>query len=308
MAHMSIVVPVFRAEGTLRELYTRLRTVVCSINPDYEFVFVEDCGGDQSWDIILDICKTDARVKAIRFSRNFGQHHGITAGIDHCDGNWVVVMDCDLQDQPEDIPRLYDKAQQGFDVVIGRRAERKDSAIKRFYSWCFYRVLGYLTDSIYDSRIGNFRIMSRRAMVQVRAMREQVRFFVGLVQWIGFPSATIDVEHAERKGGKSTYTFAKQWQLATDAMIAYSDKPLKLAIRLGFGTAFLSISLGAGLIYGAFFHGRDWLTGWASLMVSIYFIGGVIIAILGIIGVYLGKTFDEVKRRPIYVVRDTANL
>ena len=180
----------------------------------------------------------------------------------------------------------------------------RNPPLKRFTSWLFYRVFSYFADYQYDGRCGNFRILSRKVVVNFRRMSEKLRFFGGLVQWIGFPTASIDVEHAERAAGKSTYTFAKLWKLSTDGIIAYSDKPLRLAIRLGF------LMAGSAFCYGAYVFGRALLfrspvPGWTSLIVSLYFLGGMIIAILGILGIYLGKTFDESKRRPLYIVRRT---
>lgn len=299
---ISIVVPVYRAENCLDELYRRLTHALETISPNFEIVLVEDCGGDRSWDIINQLAKQDGRVKGIQFSRNFGQHYGITAGLDHCDGDWVVVMDCDLQDRPEEIPRLYAKALEGFDIVLARRGLRQDPPLKRFTSWMFYKIFSYLADIEYDAQTGNFRIMSRKVVENFRLMREQLRFFGGLVQWMGFPTASIEVQHAERHEGQSTYTFAKLWKLASETIIAYSDKPLRLAIRLGFMMAFFSFCYGAFILGHAFYYESP-VPGWNSMIVSLYFIGGIIISILGIIGIYLGKNFDESKKRPLYIVR-----
>ena len=231
---ISIVVPVYKAENCLDELYRRLARALESISPNFEIVLVEDCGGDGSWEVIERLARQDVRVKGIQFSRNFGQHYGITAGLDHCVGDWVVVMDCDLQDRPEEIPRLYAKAQEGYDIVLARRGQRHDPLLKRFTSWLFYKLFSYLADMEYDGETGNFCIMSRKVVESFRKMREQLRFFGGLVQWMGFPTASVEVQHAERHDGKSSYTFAKLWKLATDTIIAYSDKPLRLSVRFGY--------------------------------------------------------------------------
>lgn len=299
---ISVVIPVYKAEHSLDELYQRLKAALETISPDFEIVLVEDCGGDNSWQVIERLAAADSRVRGIQFSRNFGQHYGITAGLDHCKGDWVVVMDCDLQDRPEEIPRLYAKAQEGYDIVLARRGARQDPLLKRMASWLFYRVFSYLADIEYDGESGNFRIMSRKVVANVRRMREQLRFFGGLVQWMGFPTAGIEVDHDERFEGKSTYTFAKLWKLASETIIAYSDKPLRLAVRFGFLMAFFSFCYGAYILGGAFFYSSP-IPGWSSLIVSLYFIGGIIIGILGILGIYLGKTFDESKKRPLYIVR-----
>ena len=211
-------------------------------------------------------------------------------------------MDCDLQDRPEEIPHLYATAQQGYDVVLARRGVRQDPALKRFGSWLFYRMFSYLTDMDYDHETGNFRIMSRKVVNSFCEMREQLRFFPGLVQWLGFPTASINVQHSERNEGKSSYTFRKLWRLAIDTIIAYSDKPLRLAVRFGFLMAFVAFCFGTYIVLRAVVYGSP-VAGWSSMIVSLYFIGGITIAILGILGVYLGKAFDETKKRPLYVVR-----
>lgn len=299
--YISVVIPVYKAEGCLDELYQRLKKALEAISNEFEIIMVEDCGGDKSWSLIENLAHKDSRVRGIQFSRNFGQHYGITAGLDYCRGDWVVIMDCDLQDQPEEIIRLHQKALEGFDIVLARRGHRKDNIIKRFTSWCYYRVFSYLADIQYDGEVGNFRIMSRKVVVNFREMRERLRFLGGLVQWMGFPTTSIDVQHANRFEGKSTYTFSKLWRLATDTIIAHSDKPLRLAVRFGFSMAAISFIYGTYILARAFLYGSA-IMGWSSLIVSLYFIGGIIIAILGILGIYIGKTFDETKKRPLYIV------
>jgi len=299
---ISVVIPVYKAEKMLDELYTRLRDALETVSPRFEIVLVEDCGGDRSWEVIERLAKADPRVVGLQFSRNFGQHYGITAGLDQCRGDWVVVMDCDLQDAPEEIPRLYHKALEGYDVVLALRGQRQDPALKRFTSWLYYRLFSYLADIDFDGDSGNFRIMSRQVVRNFNRMREQLRFFGGQVQWMGFPTTGLQVTHAERAEGKSTYTLAKLIKLAADTIIAYSDKPLRMAARLGMTMAAVSFGFGAFILIRSLVHSSP-IPGWASLMVSLYFIGGLIIGILGIMGVYLGKAFDETKKRPLYIVR-----
>jgi glycosyltransferase involved in cell wall biosynthesis len=304
---ISVVIPVYKAEHILDELYRRLRTALETITPSFEIVLVEDCGGDKSWEVIERLAQADPRVVGLQFSRNFGQHYGITAGLDYCSGAWVVVMDCDLQDSPEEIPALYAKAQEGYDVVLALRGERRDPPLKRFASWLFYRLFSYLADIEFNGDSGNFRIMSRAVVRNFTRMREQLRFFGGHVQWMGFPTTGIQVQHHERFEGKSTYTFAKLWKLAADTIIAYSDKPLRMAARSGLAMAVVSLGFGSYIFGRALFQGSP-IPGWSSLIVSLYFIGGLIIGILGILGIYLGKAFDESKKRPLYIVRRaTAN-
>ncbi|NYE61711.1 dolichol-phosphate mannosyltransferase [Duganella sp. 1224] len=299
---ISVVIPVYKAEKILDELYRRLRDALETVSPLFEIVLVEDCGGDRSWEVIERLSQADPRVVGLQFSRNFGQHYGITAGMDHCRGDWVVVMDCDLQDAPEEIPRLYAKAQEGYDVVLALRGKRQDPPLKRAVSWLYYRTFSYLADLDIDGDSGNFRIMSRQVVKNFVRMREQLRFFGGHVQWMGFPTTGIPVQHAARAEGKSTYTFAKLWRLAMDTILAYSDKPLRMAAKLGLTMAALALLFGVYLLLRSWHQGSP-VPGWSSLIVSLYFIGGLIIGILGILGIYLGKAFDETKKRPLYIVR-----
>lgn len=301
MTHISVVVPVYKAEVCLHELHRRLTASVSAITADFEILLIEDQGGDGSWEIICELARQDPRVRGFQFSRNFGQHYGITAGLDHARGEWVVVMDCDLQDRPEEIARLYRKAQEGYDVVLALRTRRKDGVFKRFSSYLFFKLFRYLSGLDYDGEAGNFRIISRKVVDTFKSMRENLRLFGGLVTWMGYPTASIQVEHGERYAGESSYTFGKLMDLAFETIIAYSDKPLRLSIKFG-----ILISL-AAFVFGIYFAVRtlvsgQTIAGWTSLIVSLYFLGGVIISTLGIIGIYLGKAFDEVKRRPLYVV------
>jgi len=303
MAHISVVTPVYRAEDCLEELYRRLVAALSGITQDFEIVMVEDCGGDRSWEIIQDLARRDPRVKGIQFSRNFGQHYGITAGLDHCDGDWVVIMDCDLQDQPEEISALYAKAREGYDVVHAQRDRSRDGTIKRWSSNVYFKLLRLVADVGVDTP-GNFRILSRKVVENFRRLREQLRYSTGLVNWMGFPTAYVNVRQAGRFAGKTTYTLAKLWELAFDIVVAFSDKPLRWSVRLGVIIAFLALLYGVYILVHSRLYASP-IVGWPSLIVSIYFIGGIIIAILGVIGIYLGKTFDETKKRPLYIVMNT---
>ena len=304
MAHLSVVIPVYKAEDCLHELYRRLSESLGTITADFEIWLIEDGGDDGSWDVIKRIAKSDRRVKGLKFSRNFGQHHGITAGLDHCTGDWVVVMDCDLQDRPEEIPNLYSKAKEGYDVVLARRVHRKDKPSKALGSKFFYWVFSYLTETQYNKDVGNFRIVSKKVVKNLLSMREQLRFFGGLVYWLGFSTASVEVQHDPRFKGETTYTFKKLYKLAFEAIIEHSDKPLRLCVKFGFTMAAVSFCLGVFLLSRALYL-RSPVLGWSSLIVSMYFLGGIIITILGVIGIYLGKTFDETKRRPLYIIADS---
>ncbi|HDQ98999.1 MAG TPA: glycosyltransferase [candidate division WOR-3 bacterium] len=307
MAHISAVVPLYNEENCLDELYRRLSAALAAINPDYEIVLIDDGSRDRTWEGVAAIAGRDRRVRGLRLSRNFGQHYCITAGLDICDAEWVVIMDGDLQDRPEEIAKLYARAQEGFDVVLAQRGRRRHPLPARISSWLFSRVFNYLTGLRRDERVGTFRIVSRRVVENTRRMREQLRFLGGMLEWLGFPTTKLPVEHAPRAGGGSGYSFRKRWALARDAIVAYSDKPLRLTVRFGFLLAALSAAYGVYVIIRALSR-RVPVAGWSSLIVSLFFLGGIIIAILGIVGIYLERTFAETKRRPLYIVRDRLNI
>jgi dolichol-phosphate mannosyltransferase len=307
MPHLSIVIPVYRAEDCMGELYRRLTGALEKITADFEVVFVEDAGADHSWERITALCEKDRRVKGIKFSRNFGQHHAITAGLDNADGDWVVVMDCDLQDQPEEISKLYRKALEGYDIVLAVRSERQDSKLKIWFGQRFYRILSYLTDAEWDNRIGSFRIMSRKVVHSLRQMREQLRFLAGMVQWLGFRTARQEVEHAGRLAGKSSYNFRRLVKLAVGCMVASSEKPLKFSVMLGLGISVGAFCYGTWTAYRKLVHGIP-VEGWTSLMVSLYFLSGLILLNLGIVGLYVGRIFIETKGRPLYVIEERVGL
>lgn len=298
---VSVVIPVFKGVNSLEELYRRICGSLEPITHDFELLLVEDCGGDGSWELIQDLARRDSRIRGLLMARNFGQHHAITAGLDHARGHWVVVMDCDLQDRPEEIPRLYAKVREGFDVVVARRHLRRDAWLKRMTSRLFYRVFSWLAGIPMDEEVGNFRIVSRKVVDCFRGMRETTRFFGGMIAWMGFPTTAIDVQHDPRGQGRSTYTYKKLFTLALDIIVAYSDRPLWLSVRLGFLMSGLSLLGGAWVIYRTVRYGMP-IMGWASLIVSLYFLGGAIISLLGILGIYIAKVFDGVKARPIYIV------
>ena len=308
MPLISVVSPVYKAEDCLPELYRRLAAALREVTEDFEIILVEDCGGDRSWQVIEELAARDKRVKGIKFARNFGQHYGISAGLDYASGDWAVVIDCDLQEPPEAIPALYRKAQEGYDVVLAQRGKRKDPWHKRLSAYVFYRLFNYLSGMNHDPEVGNLCILSRRVINTFKQMRENLRNLIGLVAWMGYPTATVRVTHAERFAGESSYTFFKQLRLAADLIVAYSDKPLKITVFLGVLISVIAFA------FGIYFIIQDLVTdqpvaGWSSLIVSLYFLCGIIISILGIIGIYLGKVFDETKRRPLYLIaRTTSNL
>jgi dolichol-phosphate mannosyltransferase len=303
MAHISIVAPVYREEGNVHEFCRRVLDAVGKIAADIEVVLVEDGGGDNSWSVICEEARNDARIKGIRFTRNFGQHYAITAGLDAVDSDWVVVMDSDLQDRPEVIPDLYAKAQEGYDVVFVARERRPEGWAYRVVQRLFYAIFRYLAGTSYDPQHGNFSIISRKVLNDFRSLQENLRFYGGVLAWLGYPRAAVPAQHGRRFAGQSVYSMASRFRLAASIILAHSDKPLRISIGLGLVMAFTSFMYGIYIIFLAL-RGELPIEGWASLIVSIYFVGGIILVVLGIIGIYVGKMYNETKRRPLYVVSE----
>lgn len=246
------------------------------------------------------ISQTDNKVKAVQFVRNFGQHVAITAGLHRCSGDYVVIMDCDLQDPPEEIGRLYEKIKDGYHVVLANRKKRKDSFLKIASSYLFYKSLSYLSGKKYNSQVGCFRIISSQVVESYRLMNDQIRFFISLVDWMGFPTTSIDIQHSARLHGKSTYNFKKLFNLAIDIIISNSEKPLRVSITLGFIVATGAFIAAIYIILRRFLFDIP-VVGWSSIMIGIFFIGGVMILNLGLLGVYIAKIFEQVKSRPLYI-------
>lgn len=274
---------------------------------EFEIIFVNDGSPQDDWKTILELCAADPRVKGVNLSRNFGQHYAITAGIDYARGDYVAVMDADLQDQPEEIARLYAKLQEGYDIAIAKRGTRHDPWLKRFYSRVFTRIFNFLSTVRIVEGSANFSIFTREVADEYRQLRERARAFGLLLLWLGFRVGYVDVTHAERHSGTTSYTFIKGLQFAFDSLVSQSDQPLRISIKIGFLISTASALYACWLVIRYYIHGVG-VAGWTSVMVSLFFVTGVILADLGVIGLYLGKVFDEAKRRPLYVVRQTVNL
>jgi len=301
---ISVVSPVYRAEDCIGELCERLRRTLGEISEDFEIILIEDGSPDGSWNKIQQEARIDNRVTGIRLTKNFGQHRAITAGIDAARGEWVVVMDCDLQDPPEAIRALYAKAAGGHEVVVARFEERKESKLRQKFSKIFWSMLSWFAGLNFDYQVGNFRIMSRRVVDQHKKYREQVRLLGGINGLMGFPQISVPVQRDVRFAGETSYSFRKLFSAAVQTTVAYSDKPLRVSVYFGFFVAALSLFTGL-LILVLGLRGLVEVPGWVSVMVSLYFVGGLIIANLGVLGYYIGKVFDETKRRPLYVVAET---
>lgn len=304
---ISVVSPIYGCKACLPELYERLVASLSQISPSFEIILVNDACPENSWECIELLCERDSRVKGINLSRNFGQHYAISAGLDHARGEWVVVMDCDLQDQPEEILKFYAKAQEGYDIVFGQRVNRKDSFFKKFGSAAFNKVLEYFTGARHDNTIANFGIYAKKVIATINRYREQSRDFLLFAKLVGFKKAVIEIEHAPRAHGESSYTLSKLIRLAIDSIVSHSNKPLRLCIKLGFFIAMASMGFAFWLILRYFFYHTP-TEGWTSLMVSMFFMFGLLFAIIGIVGLYIGKIFDEVKQRPLYIIGETKNL
>ena len=301
---ISVVSPVYQAETLLVPLVQRTQAVLEKITAAYEIILVEDGSTDNSWREINKLAQQDARIKGVKLSRNFGQHYAITAGLDLSQGDWVVVMDCDLQDQPEEIPVLLAKAQEGFEVVLAQRLNRKDRYFKKLFSRIFYIILGYLTGLKQDSGVANFGLYSRKTIDAVNNLRESIRYFPAMVKWVGFSTAMVAIEHGARPEGNSSYNFKKLVNLALDIIMAYSDKPLRILVKTGILLAFFSF-LASFIVFVRALKGQFSVLGYASIIISIWFFSGILISIVGLVGLYIGKIFEGVKARPLYVIDQT---
>lgn len=304
---LSIVSPVYHGEKMVAELVRRNKESASAITAHFEIILVNDASPDNSWAEIERECRLDSRVKGIDLSRNFGQHYAITAGLRFASGEWIVVMDCDLQDRPEEIPNLYRKAQEGFDIVYARRTHRKDGFLKRLSSALFHRLFRVLSGLETDGTIANFGIYHHRVIEEFNKMPERARAFTALVGYLGFRTTAIGVEHAARAEGKSSYRLSTLLHLASDLMIANTNRPLQFAVRLGFGMAAVSFLLAVYNVFAKWI-GIIRVPGYTTTVFSIWFIGGLQLFVMGILGLYLGKVFDQVKGRPLFVVRDKVNL
>lgn len=300
---ISVVIPCYKCARFLDELHKRLTRCLEQVTEDFEIIFINDESPEHDWQIIKELAGKDRRVKGINLSRNFGQHYAITAGLNYCDGDWIVVMDGDLQDQPEEIKKLFEKTHDGYDIVVGKRENRKDSFFVKMTSRLFYIVFNYLTGQKFDNKVANFGIYSKRVIDHVKTLKEADRSFGLLVSLVGFPKIEIDIEHARRTSGKSAYSFQSRLNLAFNHILSHSNKPLILAIQAGFVISSLSLLYAFWLIIRYFFsaHVAD---GWTSLMVSLFFLSGLIIIVTGMVGLYVGKIYNEVKSRPLYIVKE----
>ena len=306
---MSIVLPVFNEEHGLAELHRRLTQVLGATGLTYELIFVNDGSSDGSWTRILELGAADPQVCAVRLSRNFGHQVAITAGVDVARGDLVVVMDSDMQDPPELIPALYAKHKEGFDVVYAKRRTREgETRLKKATATIFYRLIRRMATIDIPVDTGDFRLMSRRVVNDLRRLQERHRFVRGLVTWVGYNQAEVLYDRAARAAGTTKYPFSKMVRFALDGLTGFSSQPLRVASSVGAVLAVASLALMAGLILYRLADGEGLVSGWTSLAVAMLFLGSVQLLAIGILGEYIGRIYEEVKGRPLYLVRDSINI
>lgn len=307
MPLLSIVSPVYKAERIVPELVRRIVESVKTVTEEYEVILVCDGSPDNSWLAIKEECTKNEKVKGVNLSRNFGQHYAITAGMHYAKGEWVVLMDCDLQDPPEEIPRLYAKALEGYDIVQSRRIHRKDGFFKRMSSVAFHMVFDWFSGMKTDNTISNLGIYSHKVIDAFNEMQETSRSFGTLLSYLGFKRCTIDVEHSDRFEGKSSYSFRKLMKLMFDITISNSNKPLRIITGAGLLFSLLAFLLALYNVL-AYFLGINNLQGFTTTVFSIWFMGGMLMMVLGVLGLYIGKIFNQVKQRPLFIVDELINF
>ena len=301
VTHISIVSPVYRAEKILEKLVDEIRSAMIEMNATYEIILVDDRSPDNSWEVMKLLSVKFPEVNSLRLSRNFGQHPTIMAGLSVAKGEWIVVMDCDLQDQPKEIKNLYTKALEGFDIVLARREHRQDGFFKKLSSKLFYTVFNYLSGIEINNEVANFGIYNHKVIKSIEKLNDYIKFFPLFIKWVGFSSTSIVVEHSEREDGKSSYSLVKLISLAFNTIISFSDKPLKIFTFLGLSISTISFFSGCYYLIQAL-TGQIKEPGFSSLIISIWLLSGIIISTIGIVGIYLGKTFNQVKNRPIFII------
>lgn len=300
MVELSVVVPVYGCKECLEELHRRLDKEVKKITSSYEVVFVDDRSPDGAWPVLEALAQTDSHVKAVRLSRNFGQHAAITAGLAASQGEWTVVMDCDLQDPPEAIASLYERAKVGFDMVLGRRKQRSHSPLRLLLARIYFKLLNTFMGTNIDGGFGTFSILSRKVVDAYLSLGERDRHYLFVLHWLGFNQGTIEFDHSERAAGTSSYTFGRLLRHAVSGVFFQTTTLLLYIVYLGFAVAGGGVLLAFYFIFLALTKHPP--PGWTSVMVLLLVIGGFIITSTGVTGLYIGRVFQQVKGRPLYVV------
>src|ERR1051325_11636524 len=302
---LSVIVPLYNEELVIRQMHQTLTAVLCRNQLDYEVILINDGSRDATPEIARELCRNDPRLKLISFSRNFGHQLAITAGMDKAAGEVVVIIDADLQDPPEVILDMIEKWRQGYHVVYGvRRARKGESIFKLFTAAAFYRLLRLMTAVDIPTDTGDFRLMDRRVVEQLKLMRERSRFVRGMVSWVGFKQTNVEYVRESRLAGETKYPLKKMIKFALDGILSFSQVPLKLSSALGFVCSIVSFLLMISVIGIKFFHPEVVIQGWTSLLVACLFLGGVQLIAIGILGEYIGRIYDEIKARPLYIVEE----
>ena len=305
----SIVVPLYNEEEVIGESYRRLKEVMDGMGDTYELVFVNDGSRDKTAALAREICEKDTNVKFINFARNFGHQTAITAGMDYSSGDAVVVIDADLQDPPEVIPEMAKKWREGYDVVYGKRIQRKGETIfKKITAKLFYIFLRRMTDVDVPTDTGDFRLIDRKVCNALKKVTERNRYIRGIVAWLGFKSCPVEFVREKRFAGETKYPLKKMIKFASDAIMSFSYKPLKIATFMGFFVSLASFIYLIVMVILKLCGAMETVPGWTSLLVVTLFFNGIILLVLGIIGEYIGRIYDEAKGRPLYIVSDTVNL
>ncbi len=305
---LSLVVPVYNEHETLPTFYQRATAALETLKVPFEMIFVDDGSTDGSFEDLRALAQRDPRVRVISFSRNFGHQTAVTAGLHYARGQAVAVIDADLQDPPEFVPKMFEKWREGYQVVYAVRKTRKEGWLKRTAYLAFYRLLRSLAYVDMPLDAGDFAVMDRRVVDELNAMPERNRFVRGIRAWVGFKQIGLEYDRAERFAGESKYSLRKLFKLAYDGVISYSFVPLRLATHLGFAISAVAFALIVYLVGLRILYGEKMIAGWTSTVVVVLFLGGVQLLSLGILGEYVGRIFDEVKRRPLYVVRETVGF
>ena len=302
---LSVVIPCYNEEGNIQELYKRVKAACDGADlRDYEIILVNDGSGDQTLPVMSDLLKTEKALVVVDLSRNHGHQLALSAGLSQAKGDYIFILDADLQDPPELLTPMLERARAGIDVVYGKRAVRKgETWFKLFASNMFYKVLSFLSDIPIPENVGDFRLISRRVLDQLLGMPEHHRFIRGMISWIGFKQEAFLYERDARFSGVTKYPFHKLVQFAFDALSSFSIKPLRVSIVFALFGAFIAVLLALYAFYGYFFD-RAVVAGWASLACIITFFGSLQLICIGLIGEYIGRTYIEVKNRPLFIIRD----
>ena len=304
---LSIVSPVYKSEKIVDELVRQIAAAAEEVTPNYEIILVEDGSPDNSWERIASNCKSNPKVKGVKLSRNFGQHYAITAALEASSGNWVVLMDCDLQDNPKYIKDLYQKGNEGYDVVFTKKDKREHGFLKNMIAGFYFSIFNFLSESVQaDNQTGAYSILNRKAVNAFCKVKEHHRHYLNILRILGFKSTSIEIVHEKRFEGNTSYSTLKLINLAFDGLVSESDKLLKMSIRIGFMMVILSFVWTGYLLYSYFMIGS--LPGFTSLMMGMLLSTGMILMSIGISGLYIGKIFEQVKNRPLYFIDEQLNF